>query len=105
MGAIMVCNTNLLNFHLGKSSCACTADGAPPAKRHKESHQEAAKVVVLDIEGTVAPISFVYDVMFPYFTKHLEAYLDKTWETAQTQAEVAELFKQVWTSCNGQLLP
>ena len=54
--------------------------------------------MVLDIEGTVAPISFVYDVMFPYVTSHLQEYLDRTWDTAQTQAEVKELLAEVCLS-------
>ena len=51
--------------------------------------------MVLDIEGTVAPISFVYDVLFPYVTAHLEEYLTRTWDSAQTKAEVKELLAQV----------
>ena len=32
--------------------------------------------VVLDIEGTTTPISFVYDVLFPYARKNLRAFLE-----------------------------
>ena len=32
-------------------------------------------VVLLDIEGTTTPISFVYDTLFPYARKHLRAFL------------------------------
>lgn len=32
--------------------------------------------VVLDIEGTTTPISFVYDVLFPYAREHLRAFLE-----------------------------
>lgn len=32
--------------------------------------------VILDIEGTVCPISFVKDVLFPYFVKKAPEYLD-----------------------------
>ncbi|TID24602.1 hypothetical protein CANINC_003075 [Pichia inconspicua] len=35
------------------------------------------KYVVLDIEGTVCPISFVKDKLFPYFLEQLPSYLDK----------------------------
>ena len=31
--------------------------------------------VVLDIEGTTTPISFVYDVLFPYAREHLNEFL------------------------------
>ena len=33
------------------------------------------QVLLLDIEGTTTPISFVYDVLFPYIREHLHAYL------------------------------
>lgn len=33
--------------------------------------------VILDIEGTVCPISFVKDQLFPYFLKELPSYLSK----------------------------
>ena len=31
--------------------------------------------VVVDIEGTTTPVGFVYDVLFPYARRHLEAFL------------------------------
>lgn len=38
-----------------------------------------ARGVLLDIEGTTSSISFVYDVMFPYFREHVESYLATAW--------------------------
>jgi enolase-phosphatase E1 len=32
--------------------------------------------VLLDIEGTTTPISFVFDVLFPYASRNIEAYLN-----------------------------
>jgi enolase-phosphatase E1 len=34
--------------------------------------------ILLDIEGTTTPISFVYDVLFPFARNHLSAYLPRT---------------------------
>jgi enolase-phosphatase E1 len=34
--------------------------------------------ILLDIEGTTTPISFVYDVLFPFARKHLADYLSQT---------------------------
>src|SRR5262245_51126318 len=31
--------------------------------------------ILLDIEGTTTPISFVYDVLFPFARRHLGSYL------------------------------
>jgi len=36
----------------------------------------AGRGILLDIEGTVSPIAFVYDVLFPYACARLEAYFD-----------------------------
>jgi enolase-phosphatase E1 len=49
--------------------------------------------VVLDIEGTTTPVSFVYDVLFPYAQEHLESWV------ASHPAEVEEplrLLRHEW---------
>ncbi|KAL5604682.1 hypothetical protein BROUX41_001967 [Berkeleyomyces rouxiae] len=43
------------------------------------------KVVLLDIEGTVCPISFVKDVLFPYALNALTKDLDSLWDTEAFQ--------------------
>lgn len=43
----------------------------------------AIKVVLLDIEGTVCPISFVKDVLFPYALRALPTALTTGWESPQ----------------------
>jgi len=37
------------------------------------------KLILLDIEGTVSPLAFVHDVMFPYARKHAAAWLGAHW--------------------------
>ena len=49
--------------------------------------------IVLDIEGTVAPISFVADVLFPYAKARLRSHLDASFDTAETQGDI-ELLRQ-----------
>lgn len=49
------------------------------------------RAILLDIEGTVAPVSFVYDVLFPYARRHLRDFLFETWEADEVQAAVAAL--------------
>jgi len=44
---------------------------------------DAVKVVLLDIEGTVCPISFVKDVLFPYALKALPGALSSEWDSRQ----------------------
>ncbi|KAK3692782.1 enolase-phosphatase E1 [Podospora appendiculata] len=43
----------------------------------------SAKVVLLDIEGTVCPISFVKDVLFPYALEALPDTLKTQWDSPQ----------------------
>lgn len=52
------------------------------------------KVVLLDIEGTTTPITFVHDVLFPYVTKNVSRFLHRTWESSETKASVAALLAQ-----------
>jgi enolase-phosphatase E1 len=47
--------------------------------------------VLLDIEGTVAPVTFVYDVMFPFVREQLGLFLESRWTDDQVQAAVALL--------------
>ena len=47
--------------------------------------------VVLDIEGTTTPISFVYDVLFPYARTHLRSFL----ESRSTSGLLAEVDRQL----------
>ena len=42
----------------------------------------AVKCVLLDIEGTTTPITFVHDVLFPYARNHLREYLDGHFDLA-----------------------
>ena len=52
------------------------------------------KHLILDIEGTTTPITFVKDTLFPYAAAHLEAYLRNTWALPSTAALVLELAQQ-----------
>lgn len=39
------------------------------------------RCALLDIEGTLADIRFVYDVMFPYVREHVRSYLESHWDS------------------------
>ena len=51
---------------------------APPAKRPRHLGQKPS-AIVLDIEGTIAPITFVSKTLVPYFLDHLQAFLEATY--------------------------
>ena len=62
-------------------------------KRPKSANKQY-KHYVFDIEGTTTPITFVKDVLFPYAADNARDYLESTWSTAQTKADVDEFIKQ-----------
>jgi methionine salvage enolase-phosphatase E1 len=51
--------------------------------------------VVLDIEGTTSPISFVTDVLFPYARDNVRKHLDATYGSDETNDDIALLRAQV----------
>ncbi|XP_016498773.1 putative bifunctional methylthioribulose-1-phosphate dehydratase/enolase-phosphatase E1 1 isoform X1 [Nicotiana tabacum] len=53
------------------------------------------RCVVLDIEGTTTPISFVIDVLFPYARDNVGRHLDATYDSAETQEDIKLLRAQV----------
>lgn len=51
--------------------------------------------LLLDIEGTTTPITFVKDILFPYIREHLEEYLSSHWEEDECKQDVHLLKKQM----------
>ncbi len=48
----------------------------------------SCKSVLLDIEGTVSPVAFVFDVMFPYARDHAGSFLFTNWTDEATRRAV-----------------
>ena len=53
--------------------------------------------VVLDIEGTTTPITFVHDVLFPYARQHVRAFLERNFDVAGVQEDLRALVTQAET--------
>lgn len=47
--------------------------------------------ILLDIEGTLTPISFVHEVLFPYARSHVGTYLAAHFGDAETKADITSL--------------
>jgi enolase-phosphatase E1 len=47
--------------------------------------ERGIRAVLLDIEGTTTPISFVHDELFPYARQRLDGHLRATWDTGETR--------------------
>ena len=52
------------------------------------------RAVLLDIEGTTTPISFVTEVLFPYVRREVRDYLTKRWEEDEVQNDIEALRQQ-----------
>ena len=53
------------------------------------------KAILLDIEGTVSPLSFVKEVLFPYSEERLEDFLKKNWEREEVRKIIEDTEKIV----------
>lgn len=53
--------------------------------------QNTIRAILLDIEGTTTPISFVHDVLFPYSRLHLKPYLEQHAASPELQRDLARL--------------
>ncbi|KAJ1661887.1 enolase-phosphatase E1 [Coemansia sp. RSA 1813] len=51
-------------------------------------------IVLLDIEGTTTPISFVHDVLFPYVTNNAKEFLEQRWTDPEVQKHVRAIAEQ-----------
>ena len=72
-------------------------------KNYSNSHRGYAmgyKYIVLDIEGTTTPITFVKDVLFPYARDHVSHHLRTTWNNASTQHDIKSLCSQIFQDFN-----
>ncbi len=41
--------------------------------------------ILLDIEGTTSPVSYVFDVLFPFARSHAERFLAENWQGSETR--------------------
>ncbi|XP_042514781.1 probable bifunctional methylthioribulose-1-phosphate dehydratase/enolase-phosphatase E1 isoform X1 [Macadamia integrifolia] len=55
----------------------------------------SCRCMILDIEGTTTPISFVTEVLFPYARDNVGKYLYSTYDTEETQDDIKLLRAQV----------
>ncbi|KAI8325956.1 2,3-diketo-5-methylthio-1-phosphopentane phosphatase [Martensiomyces pterosporus] len=51
-------------------------------------------IVLLDIEGTTTPISFVHDELFPYITRNVSEFLQANWADPVVQTHVQAIASQ-----------
>ncbi|MCM1982706.1 acireductone synthase [Lyngbya confervoides] len=52
------------------------------------------QAILLDIEGTVAPVEFVYGVLFPFAREHLRSYLQDAAQAAAVRSDLQDLYQE-----------
>ena len=67
---------------------------APPRPLAGTGANPSYKHILLDIEGTTTPITFVKDTLFPHAEANIGAYLLSQWSNASTAVLVAQLQQQ-----------
>lgn len=63
------------------------------------------RAVLLDIEGTTTPISFVHEVLFPFARSHVGDYLVTHAGSTETDSDIAGLLREHAVDVNDQLDP
>jgi methylthioribulose 1-phosphate dehydratase/enolase-phosphatase E1 len=82
------------NRYLSSKGCidASVKAGTTDSNQNLEPSR---RCIVLDIEGTTTPISFVADTLFPYARDNVGRHLSLTYNTAETQEDIKLLHSQV----------
>ncbi|SRR6266542_38144 len=57
------------------------------------------KAILLDIEGTTTPLSFVHEVLFPYARQHTHVYLTEHFDTKAVQDNLLQLMDEHTADC------
>ena len=52
------------------------------------------RVLLLDIEGTVTPISFVHEILFPFARNHVKEFLIQHSTEAEVQTDIAAIVRE-----------
>lgn len=77
-----------------------------PLKRLRPAtvENEHPKAIVLDIEGTISPISYVTDVLYPYARQRLKAFMLTHYDTAEVQEGLRQIVDQANVDSHADML-
>lgn len=62
-------------------------------------------LLLLDIEGTVSPLAYVHDVLFPYARAHVAAFLERRGTEPEVLAAVQTMFAEAWSDISATREP
>ena len=92
-GAAAAVETALGGTKRPRQADAGPTHGAEHAKRPATSAPApgSPSVVLLDIEGTLAPVTFVTKTLFPFVTEHVQEHLEAKWGSEEVASDVRAL--------------
>lgn len=64
------------------------------------SQSQAIKAVILDIEGTTAPISFVHEVLFPYARERMTDLIENEQDNPEVREQIEAIAEEVGRDMN-----
>ncbi|KAI4374698.1 hypothetical protein MLD38_012661 [Melastoma candidum] len=78
-----------------------TVGGVGEIQKSLKAMESVPRCILLDIEGTTTPITFVTDVLFPYARDNVKSHLSATFHTAETQDDIKLLRRQIEDDLEG----
>ncbi len=69
------------------------------------SPSSEVRAILLDIEGTVTPISFVHEVLFPFARAHAREFLEEQYPDPEVQRDLAMLYEEHKVDCQTNKRP
>jgi enolase-phosphatase E1 len=74
------------------AASSCSASG--PLSLANASPRLPYALLLFDVEGTTTPISFVKETLFPFVLRNVREYLERTYSSQQTRADIQALREQ-----------
>ena len=69
----------------------------------KFSNHYSGRSYIFDIEGTITPITFVKDVLFPFAYENAQNFLERTWDDQEIKSLVVLLIEQSIEDCRNNI--
>ena len=83
-----------MDFNSPPSAIAPPSSTSEQVSKKRKLHTLPFKHLLLDIEGTTTPLTFVKDVLFPFAASHVATFLRAQWHVERTQVVLRGLLQQ-----------
>jgi enolase-phosphatase E1 len=82
-----------------------SSPGGSPVSAVLPPAAKMTRLILLDIEGTTTPVTFVYDTLFPFAVQRFDGFLREHWNELATRATIRQLEAQHQTHQEQSLNP